>query len=475
MSALVGSGARAQSVLEHWLRFDPGVAELVAPSGMGKSAVAKALGGDDVRLIRISAPIKPDVLLAALTRQLGVAGGDLRASLIKIRKQARTARGAGFHTLIVVDRAEHADDAVLALLGRIGLAAADGDGIAVLLLASTSQRARLTQVSHQGARFDDISLVPLNDDEADELISAHLHDGPWQGDGLAALDRAALIAAAAGNPGRLLAMLANKRNGLPLVARTPAGRKRVMTVFGIGLVLAFGLTGAWVWQWHSESGVAPLPAAADAAEPAGTRDLLAEVEAQIQAPLAEPPAPAPLAEESFDFAGALPAPAAAVELDRLMAEWPQPVLASAPAPVIVSAPVTVPEVAPVSSLVVFAPAPTAPASNEVAAASVQVRPSAADEAKILSSSAASFTLQLFGTRDLAAASNQKNRLPSSIDGRIAEVIHQGNPWFVLVAGDYRTREDAEAASRGLPANVIEQGFWIRSFEGLQNQIREARR
>ena len=505
MSHLVGSGARAQSVLEHWLRFDPGVAELVAPSGFGKTAVAQSLGGDDVRLIKVSAPVAPDALLATLTRQLGVTATDLRGSLMQVREQARTARAAGFHTLVVVDHAEHAEDAVLALLSRVGLAAEDGDGVAVLLLANTSQRSRLSQVSPQGARIDDISLVPLSDDEADELINAHLNDGPWEGDGLSQLDRTALIAAAAGNPATVLEMLSNKRNGLPLVARPAGGRKRVLAVFAVALVLAFGAAGAWVWQWH-QAGSADASGAeaaiSDSVEPAAdvpqpvsdanqprttplsTRELMAAVEAQIQAPLADPPAPVGSAEQApveapdlepllsdAAIAAALPAPAEPVALPL-----PQVAAAQAPAPK-------------VSSVVVFAPATRAPvqdAASGPAEAAVGTavptpvptavpRVTAADEAQILSKSASSFTLQLFGTRDFAAAMVQKNRLPTDIDARIVEVIHQGKPWFVLIAGDYRTREDAQAATSSLPAIIIEQGFWVRSFEGLQNQIREARR
>lgn len=216
MSALVGSAAMAKNVLEQWLRFDPGLAELIGASGLGKSAVAESLQDDDLRLIRLQPPLTPDAVLTTLARQMGVTPGEVKATIAQIRQQARTARQGGFHTLIVMDKADQVDDAVLAVLARVAGEAEDGAGLATLLLAQRSLRAQVRSVANPNLQINDISLVGLTDDEADELIQLRINDGPWQGDGAAQLDRKALVAAAKGNPGQLLELLTQARAGLPL-------------------------------------------------------------------------------------------------------------------------------------------------------------------------------------------------------------------------------------------------------------------
>ena len=98
-----------------------------------------------------------------------------------------------------------------------------------------------------------------------------------------------------------------------------------------------------------------------------------------------------------------------------------------------------------------------------------------DEREILSRAATSYTLQLFGTQDSASALAQKATRYQALDLKIAQVKRQGKPWLIGLAGEFPDRAKAMEYASSQGELITENGFWIRRFSDVQNQIKEAAR
>ena len=61
--------------------------------------------------------------------------------------------------------------------------------------------------------------------------------------------------------------------------------------------------------------------------------------------------------------------------------------------------------------------------------------------------------------------------PPSARLRLFRTVRDGLPWFVAVAGEYRTRDEARAAVLALPEGLRELGPWPRSLADIQAEIR----
>ena len=53
-----------------------------------------------------------------------------------------------------------------------------------------------------------------------------------------------------------------------------------------------------------------------------------------------------------------------------------------------------------------------------------------------------------------------------------ETRYQDKPWFVVVFGNFNTRDTASAAIDQLPASLQERNPWVRSLSGIQEEIRQ---
>ena len=94
-----------------------------------------------------------------------------------------------------------------------------------------------------------------------------------------------------------------------------------------------------------------------------------------------------------------------------------------------------------------------------------------DEREILSRAATSYTLQLFGTQDSASALAQKATRYQALDLKIAQVKRQGKPWLIGLAGEFPDRAKAMEYASSQGELITENGFWIRRFSDVQNQIK----
>lgn len=81
-----------------------------------------------------------------------------------------------------------------------------------------------------------------------------------------------------------------------------------------------------------------------------------------------------------------------------------------------------------------------------------------------------FALQMMGSLEEASVRQFIQQANQSglvyFEGR-----YQGNPWFVVVYGDYANRDAAVAAIPNLPEALRNQRPWARSFASIQNDLR----
>ncbi len=89
--------------------------------------------------------------------------------------------------------------------------------------------------------------------------------------------------------------------------------------------------------------------------------------------------------------------------------------------------------------------------------------------------AAHFTLQLLSVSQLGAVERyiKKNHLDGN-DIAIIKTLVKGQRHYVLIKGEYASREAAQAATRRLPAAVQKSRPWIRVFKDLQQQLKSTR-
>lgn len=112
---------------------------------------------------------------------------------------------------------------------------------------------------------------------------------------------------------------------------------------------------------------------------------------------------------------------------------------------------------------VIPPAVTVPVSvTKVAAAPAQTR-------LLVSGAPEAFTQQLIGVRDRSMLEQliPQFAVPESVD--IVESVHQGKAWFILIHGQFDTKEAALQATTGLPAIFKDQTPWIRTFKSVRTE------
>lgn len=85
-----------------------------------------------------------------------------------------------------------------------------------------------------------------------------------------------------------------------------------------------------------------------------------------------------------------------------------------------------------------------------------------------------YTLQMLGARSAQNAIDFIKANGSLSDFAFFETTYKGQPWFVVVYGEYASRESAQAAVSRLPAALQQQKPWPRSIKGVQDEIRNKR-
>ena len=131
-----------------------------------------------------------------------------------------------------------------------------------------------------------------------------------------------------------------------------------------------------------------------------------------------------------------------------------------------------------------APAPPAQqrtqASNNIAntGGAAKLRPARGyfEEAWLLTRDPEHYTLQLLGAHNYDAVKSfiQQNKQASADGLAQFSTSRQGERWYVVVYGDYATREQAVQAIANIPQSLQDLKPWARSFASVQNDIKSRR-
>lgn len=96
------------------------------------------------------------------------------------------------------------------------------------------------------------------------------------------------------------------------------------------------------------------------------------------------------------------------------------------------------------------------------------------ERQLLAYAPENFTLQIMGSRSEDAVVRFIDRELSAFNRGYFEARHEGEPWFVVVSGQYTSRSAANRAMADLPANIRRMDPWIRSVADVHAAINEAK-
>ena len=483
---LIGSTERELGELNRWIREQAGLVNLVGQAGVGKRTLIRALGAEDVRRVRLDCDITPDIVYASIARQLGL---PLDASIEAIHAQAQSLTGP---MLVSVEHADRLSDPALEALVAL---TETPSPISIVLLSEHSLQTRLNALADRSVECKWIQLEPLNETESAQFIEHLLSQGPWTQQAKDSINLKEIFALTQGVPSAIEVCVERGRVGEP-VAGLRRGRKRVAGVVGTGLFLALVLFGIWVWQWlqHDDS-FAQLRTAIENQRV----DQAVSESLSVPAPLVRSIEPPPVAPD--DRASVAPVFEPAVTLNDDQASGAQSIGAAASPAESLKAPQEEPEAEPEPEPEpVPTPQPTVDEADEPGMKKIELASAAQassdlqkestvaprkaaskplgypfDEREILSRAATSYTLQLFGTQDSASALAQKATRYQALDLKIAQVKRQGKPWLIGLAGEFPDRAKAMEYASSQGELITENGFWIRRFSDVQNQIKEAAR
>ncbi len=96
------------------------------------------------------------------------------------------------------------------------------------------------------------------------------------------------------------------------------------------------------------------------------------------------------------------------------------------------------------------------------------------EQQLLAYAPENFTLQIMGSRSEDAVQRFIDSELSAFNRGYFEARHEGEPWFVVVSGQYTSRTAANRALADLPANIRRLNPWIRNVGDVHAAINEAK-
>ncbi|PPC75414.1 hypothetical protein C4K68_20840 [Pokkaliibacter plantistimulans] len=82
-----------------------------------------------------------------------------------------------------------------------------------------------------------------------------------------------------------------------------------------------------------------------------------------------------------------------------------------------------------------------------------------------------YTLQMLGSRSEQGAIDFIRQNGGANEFSYFQTEYKGQPWYVVVYGEYASRDAAQTAANRLPASLQKQKPWPRSIRGVQQEIR----
>lgn len=482
------------NLILHLVQYSDQMLVVTGPRGSGKTALVGRLLGDAgprwrACLLEASPEMDSGLLLAEVLAGFGLpersaTTGDpvaaLEAYLAGLRKGA-------MRPVLVVDEAHLLPTASIDPLVRLA-----GErkrlGLAVVLFGEPPLLERVSRSVGSGL-LHVVDIPALTEEQVGEYLDLRLG---WAGlKGRRPFNREAvrvLWKSSRGLPGVLnqaaARFLANRveagPGGVFGILRPIGewlGRQRKLVAAAAGVVAVSALAGAAAWLIagsEPEPTVATtIPLRDPGTEPGQTRVK------EPRAPLMPPPSATypPVSPEAARALQQQPAlrtletsrsPQGPAEGTATARTSPGP--ASEPAPRPTPAPQVLPPAPP--------PPPAPPSPVRPTPAKPESAPAEAprlDESWLLAQAPENFTVQLFGSHDRYAAERFKESVRLKNRLAVYRTNRNGKDWFVVVAGSHSTRDAAQRAIQGLPAEVKRNNPWPRSLASVQESIRQVER
>lgn len=478
--------------LHHLARYSQLLLVVSGPRGSGKTLLRQALVASSKKQTTLPVIVsgKNSAQVEGILRQIAMGLGLARADERSILAQVEELAAVGQEVYLLVDDAELLETTALDAL----LALAEGGAMGrphVFLFGQPELVARLQSLCNGEERFHVLSLKPYEREETRDYLALRLERAGRDIELFSSEDIDRIHLQSEGWPGEINRIAREVLDEAMYTQQRPVqapdgGRRGVVLpvrhLLALGVV-SLAVAAAWFMRTGPDS------------ETTAARRLVAE-DTAAQSPAmrldSNPPGPAvpatdevrpvirePLAlaagdGDEEDMAGAEIAPAALVTgsedeapeaVTALPVQVPERAASSLEAvgtPPAVH-PVAIPEPPPA---VTAAAAPSAPKSAAVVR---PVSPSGASFASdwYRSQAAGSYSLQVFATYSENSA---KAFLRAQGAGyRYFRKVHQGRPFFVVTYGSFATRNEAQAAIRGLPPKVQAGNPWPRSFASIQRE------
>lgn len=499
-------GARREALLEqilHLQQFVAGVVVVLAEEGLGKTTLRQRLEGR----------LPPGCLLCSLgagdlvdSRQVfaeianalelpfeASAGQQLSA----IRAHVQEPEAA--ELVVLLDDAHLLDDHVLSgLMSLLQGVDSAGAGLSLILFGLPELADRIDRFQMVDVQVNDLIIPPLSIPEVAEYLllkyPERMPAGRKQSDTRLA---AGIWQETMGSPAEI-DQLMSRQGGALVAPETSELRKQIQhyrwhIVAAVALVVVLALI---LLSWSDEEGEAsavrqqavslPNPIAPQVVEPVGDGMGAVSVGSSPAGAVLPLPPPVPMPQGTA-VAGAAaiaggavqrsPVPAGVVERPPAIAPAPaEPVPAQQPS--VPSQPQSTPVVAaPAAAAKVVAPVAAATAPKAVsapAAASAAAVTGGGDEQYLLGVNRQHFALQILAAESRAAVQKYVQAQSNRQQLRIYETRREGKPWFVVVLGDYATREIAQKAVMGLPEAQRKAGAWPKSYASIQAEIKADR-
>jgi DamX protein len=496
-------GARREALLEqilHLQQFVAGVVVVLAEDGLGKTTLRQRLEGrlpPDCLLCSLGAGdlVDPRQVFAEIANALELpfeasAGQQLAA----IRAHVQEPEAA--ELVVLLDDAHLLDDHVLSgLMSLLQGVDSAGAGLSLILFGLPELADRIDRFQMVDVQVNDLIIPPLNIAEVAEYLllkyPERMPAGRKQSDTRLA---AGIWQETMGNPAEIDLLMA--RQGGALVAPEASELRKQIQHYKWHIVAAAGLVvvlALILLSWSGDEGEPevsatrqlavplPNPIAPQAVAPVDGVDV---VPAGAVVPL-PPPVPMPqgtaVGSAAAAAGGAVQrspapvgvverAPASAVVESAPVAALPQP----QPTPVAVATPAVKPTAA-AAKAAAPAGAVTAPkVASAPAAGSGAAVTGGGDEQFLLGVNGQHFALQILAAESRAAVQKYVQAQSNRQQLRIYETRREGKPWFVVVLGDYATREMAQKAIAGLPDTQRKAGAWPKSYASIQAEIKADR-
>lgn len=493
--------------LNHLVRFSDFLLSISAESGMGKSTLARQLLPlpEDNTLsccsIELLAPINAEELLSQLIGQLPSheQGGAGFADQLKVfHLQLKALAGAGQKCLILVDNAEFLSAEALELL--LNLHATEGGNAQLLLLSSPEFATKLSRhslVQHLEGRTHQLQIMPLVEDEVMEYLEV-CHPAVQ----ISEKQKQQLWHLSEGIPGKIESLLKGEQVSRSASSKVKAFPLPLLHMSAIGGVLVAILLLS-LWKFMPAEDQEASGQSADLADERVTVPLEVKLTPSTEVGVAESIVVDAAVAEQENSAKPVQQDS---ELDkrlkiqetRLQAENKkvEPQATAIIQPEVTSSEVSsVPEVsARAKTIKEEFKAVIAASSDEVepkavqpkevppAVAVVPAKPklsapvklsaSSQDESVLLGWPATGYTLQMLGARSEKSAKDFIAAQSSPEKFHFFSTVYKGQPWFVVVYGQYPNRDVANSAVRRLPAGLKKVKPWARSIQGVQLDIRK---